>query len=134
MTNVTIKSCPCCKAHFTLDQLASDPDIRLIGMAFGEDSIEWAYYFFQHEIDGCRSSFAVKVEEFLSLINEPIPNESLALRDCCEEHCVNLSDLAACNNACRFAPFRRHLLKMLATKAERATAKAICHSEVTSSL
>ena len=134
MTDETIKNCPCCKAHFTLAQLASDPDIRLIGMAFGEDSIEWAYYFFQHEVPGCRSSFAVKVEEFLSLIDEPIPNESLALRDCCQEHCVSIADLSTCKNPCYFAPFRRQLLKMLAAKAERAAAPSLCHNTVTTLL
>jgi hypothetical protein len=131
MANETIKYCPCCKAAFTLEELATDPDISLIGMAFGDDSIEWAYYFFQHEVEGCRSSFAVKVEDFLSQITEPIPAERMALRDCCEEHCVSVKDLGECKNECYFAPFRRQLLKMLAAKAERAAGN-VCHNDVTS--
>ncbi len=120
-----VKICPCCQIPFTLEELANNPEIRLIGMSFGEDSIEWAYYFFQHEASNCGSSFVVKIESFLSLINEPVPTEKMALRDCCEEHCVNINDLSSCKNECYFAPFRRLLLEMIAAKSAIAVKNSI---------
>lgn len=124
MKSATVKQCPYCKAPFTLDALANNPDIKLIGMSFAEDSIEWAYYFFQHEVPNCGSSFLVRVDEFRSLVHEGIPTERMTFRDCCEEHCVSISDLGNCRNECYFAPFRRLLIRMMEAKDRARTAKS----------
>lgn len=120
----SIKQCPYCKMSLTLEQLAQDPDINIIGMSFAEDSLEWVYYFFQHEVPNCGSSFLVRVDEFTSLIQEPIPTEKMTLRDCCEEHCVSVNDLSTCKAECYFAPFRRLLIKMIADKERIRAARS----------
>lgn len=116
-----VKVCPCCSANFTAIELAQDPAIQVIGMSFIEDSIEEAYYFFQHETTECGSSFMVSVDAFESLIPEPIPCAKLALRACCEEHCVSVKDLAECKNECHFAPYRRFMLQMMKQKGASPT-------------
>ncbi len=110
------KQCPYCKAQLTLDQLVNDPQLRLIGMSFVEDSIEWVFYFYQHDVSNCGTSFVVQAEEFAAYIDEPIPTTKLAQRECCEQHCVNLEDLSNCRQPCHFAPFRRFMHKMIAVK------------------
>ena len=124
MKRTVVKQCPSCKASFTLDQLAHDPELKLIGMSFAEDSIECAYYFFQHEVPNCGSSFLVRVDEFRALVHEGIPNERMTFRDCCEEHCVSIKDLSDCRNECYFAPFRRLLIRMMQAKDRARTAKS----------
>lgn len=114
--NQVVHTCPYCKEEFDLKALIHDPSVDLIGMSFVEDDPEWVYYFFQHEKPNCGSSFVVKVDEFHSEINEPIPTEKLTGRDCCEQHCVSIEDLNACQQECHFAPYRRFLQKMLEWK------------------
>ncbi len=116
MSRYFSKQCPYCKAEFSLDHLVNEPQSRLIGMSFVEDSIEWVFYFFQHDHPNCGTSFVVRVDEFAPYIDEPIPTGKLALRECCEQHCVNLEDLSNCRQPCHFAPFRRFMHKMIAAK------------------
>ncbi len=123
MSEEKIKSCPYCKASLTIDDLISNPDLRLIGMSFADDSIEWAYYFYQHEVPNCGTSFVVRVDKFTAYITEQIPTEKLALRECCKEHCVSINDLSECENECYFAPFRRLLIRMMAAKSQTATTR-----------
>lgn len=115
------KECPYCKTWINLDQLVNDPQIRLIGMTFADDSIECVYYFFQHDLADCGTSFVVKAEFFVDYIGEPLPTHKLTNRDCCEQHCVNLSDLAACHQECYFDPFRRFMHQMIAAKGGKAS-------------
>jgi len=110
------KECPYCKGWINLDQLVNDPQVRLIGMTFADDSIERVYYFFQHDRADCGTSFVVRAEFFVDYIAEPLPTEKLTNRDCCEQHCINLHDLAACRQECYFAPFRRFMHRMIAAK------------------
>lgn len=116
MSQYFSKQCPYCKATLTLDQLVNDPQSRLIGMSFVEDSIEWVFYFYQHDVGNCGTSFVVRAEEFAPYIEEAIPSAKLALRECCEQHCVNIEDLSHCQQPCHFAPFRRFMHKMIAAK------------------
>ncbi len=92
-------------------------------MSFADNSVEWSYYFFQHEVPNCGSSFLVRVDEFRPLIHEGIPTEKMTFRGCCEEHCVSLNDLSDCKNECYFAPFRRLLIRMIAAKERARTAQ-----------
>ena len=120
MADEIVKKCNCCQECLTARQLVDDPAIRPIGTAFYEDEGTGIhYYFFQHEIPDCGTSFVVDVEHFKQFIVEPIPEEVLRLGPGCEGHCVNINDLSNCGQECHFAPFRRFLLKMLAEKEPR---------------
>jgi hypothetical protein len=117
VTDEIVKKCNCCQAHLTAKQLVDDIAVKPIGTAFYEDGdMGTHYYFFQHETPDCGTSFVVDVEHFKQFITEPIPDNVLRLGPSCEGHCVNIDDLSDCGQECHFAPFRRFLLKMLATK------------------
>lgn len=119
-----VKSCTNCGESFTLEQLATDPLLVPIGMAFEEGEEEIAYYYFQHEIPECGTSFLVPVNVFRPLITERIPANLLVGCEHCEEHCANINDLQACGQPCSNAPFRRFLLKMIEVKKRRAEQRA----------
>jgi hypothetical protein len=117
MTDEIVKKCNCCQTCLTAKQLVDDLAVKPIGTAFLEDDgLGTHYYFFQHETPDCGTSFVVDVEHFKQFISEPIPEKVLRLGPGCEGHCVNIQDLSDCQQECHFAPFRRFLLKMLATK------------------
>lgn len=116
MSEENVKICNLCKATMSMQEIVHNPDIRPIGMAFADDTVKGAYYFFQHEIPTCGTSFVLRVENLKAYIVEPTPSEVLAGTECCEHHCVNLEDLGECKQSCHNAPFRRFLLKMLSLK------------------
>lgn len=125
MSEEKFKKCGCCQAVLSMKEIVNDPNIRPIGMAFADDTTEGAYYFFQHEIPGCGTSFVLLVENLKSFIDETIPEQKLTLGPCCEQHCVDLKDLGECKQECHFAPFRRFLLKMIAIKREAAVQASV---------
>lgn len=115
-----IKQCKGCGRHLSAYELINDPDIRPIGMSFLANNYARAFFFFQHEVSECGSSFLVDVELLDQYIYEYFPEESLILTKNCDGHCVNINDLNNCQNACHNAPYRRFLLKMIAFKKEAA--------------
>jgi len=72
------------------------------------------YYYFNHVCAHCGTTFLVPVMDFLPFITEPVPDLALAGTELCERHCLDVRDLGACEQDCRYAPFRRHLLSMRA--------------------
>ncbi len=124
MSDEYIKTCGMCGQELSADDFLSDPDLVPIGMMFIEDDITMAYYMFQHEAASCRSSLVVPVDAFQPFLEEPPPEEILALTDCCERHCVKLSDLSACGQSCFFAPFRRFLLHLIDSKSREGNGSA----------
>jgi hypothetical protein len=117
MSDEVIKTCTCCQKKMTASEIVDDTAVRPIGMAFYEDKdANTHFYFFQHEIPECGTSFVVDVEHFKQFVSEPIPEAVLRGKPGCEGHCVNIQDLNDCRQECHFAPFRRFLLKMLVDK------------------
>lgn len=110
--NDRLKQCPCCGQWLTLDDFLSDVEIEPIGMSIDTEVPELNYYYFNHECAGCGTTFLVDVMVFRQCIEEPIPAEILTGSPECEGHCTRIEDLAVCANECRFAPFRRFLLKL----------------------
>ncbi len=117
----TVKSnthcCPCCKEEFDLEKLIHSPEIELIGMSFIGEEADSAYYFFQHDKPDCGSSFVVSVDKFHSKIEEYVPDHNLSGCDCCDRHCLTITDVRTCKQECHFAPYRRFLEKMIEWKS-----------------
>ena len=117
MAEEIVKKCTLCQALMTAREIVDDPAIKPIGTAFlADETSDTHYYFFQHEIPGCGTSFVVDVEHFKQFITEPIPEKKMTLGPGCEGHCANINDLTECRQECHFAPFRRFLLKMIEQK------------------
>jgi hypothetical protein len=114
-----VTSCPTCGVAFTLDQLMESADVEPVGMQFVDPDHQYNMFFFNHACAGCGTTFTVPVEEFLSCITEPVPDLARTGMEDCGRHCLRVTDLAACAAPCRYAPFRRLLLRMLAAQAGR---------------
>ena len=97
MENNHIKKCGNCGQLLTANDFWADRKLVPIGMMYIEDDTTMAFYMFQHEADGCHSSLVVPVIAFQYFLKEPLPEKILALSECCERHCVKLSDLTACS-------------------------------------
>ena len=110
------KQCPSCKKWLSSDEVLQDPEIKPLGMAYLEDEAGTAYYYFQHRVEGCGSSFLIDIKDFEPFIEENIPQVSLMASDYCGGHCVDLYDLKVCKNECYYAPFRRFILKLIEIK------------------
>lgn len=108
----THKTCPGCGTAFTLRQVLESPDIEPIGMQLEDSDHAWNFYYFNHRCPTCGSTFLIPVLDFLPLISEPVPDLALNGTESCERHCTRIDDLAECSAPCRYAPFRRFLLKM----------------------
>ena len=122
MANKIIKICNMCHQQFILEELVSNPELELIGMSFNEN-VRTAYYFFQHNVPHCGTSFIVDANEFKDLIPEKIPEDNLSLTDNCRQHCTNLEDLETCDRECYQAPFRRFLVHLIEQKSKVKAAR-----------
>ena len=116
MNSENYKKCKACDTWLSLDEIVNDPKIQPIGMAYLDNEEMEAFYFFYHDVEPCRSSFVIKVEEFQSYIDEEIPETTLLSNDLCDGYCVEIEELRDCEKICHYAPYRRFLLKMLALK------------------
>lgn len=121
--NKPLKRCPGCGDEFGLSDFIDNPSLQAIGMQFEDTDFENNLYYFNHECPHCGSTMVVSVLAFLPLIDEPIPEDILAGRERCEGHCMRIDDLAACQSACKYAPFRRFLLKLRARVVAQAPEK-----------
>jgi len=116
MMQKPIKKCAYCKAELTIEDIIKSPQIKPIGMAFNDINTRAAFYFFQHDVPECGTSFLINVEEFAEYVNSPPDLEKLSMSDCCEEHCVSIDDFNSCQQACHYAAYRAFLLKMIEDK------------------
>jgi hypothetical protein len=112
-----IKKCNLCQIWFSANDIVYSPDIRPLGVAFMDDSVDKAYYFFQHMAPGCGTSFVIEADALAEFITEIIPPTQLTFSADCEGHCVRLDDLSECHQECALAPYRRFLLHMITLKS-----------------
>ncbi len=113
----THKRCPGCGTAFTMDQILESAEIEPIGMQLEDNDHAWNFYYFNHRCPSCGSTFVIPVLDFLPWITEPVPQATLTGTESCERHCMRLDDLGDCQARCRYAPFRRLLLRMRSRKA-----------------
>jgi hypothetical protein len=90
-------------------------------MQFEDPDHKYNFYYFNHLCPNCGSTILIPVMEFLPYVNEPVPDLVRTGMEDCERHCLKIDDLAECSAPCRYAPFRRLLLRI---RDEHATLKA----------
>ncbi|RKX20858.1 MAG: hypothetical protein DRP35_05370 [Candidatus Zixiibacteriota bacterium] len=118
--NKNFKQCPNCKKWFSVDDFINNNEIQPIGMKLDNNTFALNLYFFNHYNDECKTTFAMRVDDFEEYIDEKIPHKILAKTDECLNHCANLEDLMPCNNECVFAPYRRYLMKLIDNRIKEA--------------
>ena len=123
MQHKYVKKCPLCGMRFTVQDLISKPEITPLGMQIDEDEENASFYYFNHDVPECGTSFTVAVMEFASVIDELIPPDDLFGTDSCGEHCVRLDDLRVCQHDCKWAPFRRFIVKLADSRRKDACTK-----------
>jgi hypothetical protein len=111
-------TCPKCGERFELATIAENPDIDPIGMQLEDGEDAYHFFYFNHLARHCGTTFVVPAEAFLPYIAEPVPDLSLAGSPDCERRCLNVKDLQSCQQPCRYAVFRRHLIAMRRRHAE----------------
>ena len=116
------KQCPLCRKWLSSDEVIKNPEIKPLGMAYLEDENNTAFYYFQHSVPGCGSTFLIDIKDFGPFMEEDIPQVSLMASKHCEGHCVDLYDLSTCRNECYYAPFRRFILNLISSKKKTAGA------------
>ena len=90
MSDPIVKTCNCCQQSLTARQIVENQEVLPIGIAYLEDKNgNTHFYFFQHELPHCGTSFVVEVEHFKQFITEPIPLQILRGQEGCDGHCVN---------------------------------------------
>lgn len=107
------KRCPSCGEEFSIRDLISSREIMPLGMSSQENKPELNVFYFQHDVPQCGSTFIVPVEEFVELIEEPVPLNNFYRTHACENHCDSALALAHCDQRCVYAPYRRLLLSLL---------------------
>lgn len=117
MPEKKIKRCALCDIWFTASEIITNPDIKPLGMTIMDDNIDKVYYFFQHTVPDCGTSFMVEVTELAEFITEPIPPNQITFSKSCEGRCARIDDLLECHQECRLAPFRRFLSHMITLKS-----------------
>ena len=112
-----VKHCPCCRAPFTAAMLVEDPTAVPLGMTIDRDAPDGGHYWFNHAVEGCGSTFVVELEALTEFLDEPVPATILTGTEPCGHHCLDLDDTEPCPQPCRFAPFRRLLVRMLQSRS-----------------
>lgn len=72
------KACTTCEAVWqSMESFLSDPEVALAGYQVHFDDLEGGLFFFNHQHEGCFTTLAIPVKEFISLSKRPL----LAKRD-----------------------------------------------------
>ncbi len=116
--------CPCCETWFSQDEVLTSPEIQPIGMMLEDTDPRWNFFVFNHAVAGCGSTFAMSVDLFRACITDPVPEVICTGTTDCERHCTMLGDLEICRVNCHWAPYRRLLQQMLATRRANAPSPA----------
>jgi len=106
--------CPGCQLWFTAREIIDGSFVEPIGMTLEEGNAEWNLFYFNHKVPDCGTTFVIRADSFDPFIEEPIPPRTMAFGPDCEGHCTSIEDRRLCQYECRWAPYRRFLIQLLA--------------------
>lgn len=107
-----MKTCTGCGYEFGLERIAREAQLEPVGMQFDDPDHKYNFYYFNHTCSNCGSTILIPVMEFLPYVNEPVPDLVRTGMEDCGRHCLRIDDLDECSAPCRYAPFRRLLLRI----------------------
>jgi len=110
------KKCPLCATWFSRHDIMHSPVVRPIGMLLEKADPELNFYYFNHEIDGCGTTFVIAVEDMSPLTSLLPDSDSLTGSDACKGHCLRHTTAGDCRDACYYAPYRRLLRQLIANR------------------
>ena len=106
------KQCPKCGLWLSDKMLLGGIDIEPIGMCLDEDDMDFNFYYFNHDIPDCGTTFVVRVEELRHHLSGILPAIKMTGGQLCEGRCLNIEDHEICSQGCYYAPYRV-LLRLL---------------------
>lgn len=112
----TVKNCPGCGCSLSLEKVISSPEIQIIGMNVDDNEPALNFYYFVHTANGCGTTFGIPVDAFQCLLPESPPARSKLGQPDCEHRCLRIEDRSECRETCRWAPYRRFMLRLSAGK------------------
>ena len=91
------------------EDFLSDPGLQLVGYQVNFKDLEAGLILFQHDVEGCGTSLALWVEQFIGLYNGPVFAERMTGTEVCPTYCLYEHKLGACKAACECAWVREVL-------------------------
>jgi len=107
------EQCNLCHTEWrTLDDLLSDPEVRLNGYQPCFQLPDAGLFLFTHDLDHCHATVALPVIDFQHLYTGSRHTRLMVGDAGCLLHCLNQHDLSPCTNPCAMA-WVRHILCVL---------------------
>ena len=101
------KVCPTCGHIWQSrnDFIMSD-DVNIVGYQSNISDIEKGMFLFNHNVENCGSTIALRVRDFMDLYTGPTFLQPKVGTGECEKRCLEYSDIERCNANCRHAYIR----------------------------
>ena len=107
------KKCPMCGMSWkNRERFLQDESLRINGYQANFESLESGLLYFTHHVEGCHSTMACQVREFIDLNTGVRYCERKTLTEECPQHCLYESELGRCEVSCECA-FVRDLIDIL---------------------
>jgi len=107
------KECPMCGGSWkNREGFLQDGSLQINGYQADFESLESGLLFFTHHVEGCHSTMALQVREFIDLNPGVRHCERKTLTKECPQYCFYESELGRCEVACECA-FVRDLIDIL---------------------
>jgi len=127
MARVPFKICPCCQEVWqTRDDFLEDMHLQLNGYKADFAKLEYGLFFFTHQKEGCYSTMALEVADFLDLHRGTVCEHNRDYDENCPRSCRQKRKLEARQDVCECAFAREvcDLVKLRRNKKHLANSQA----------
>lgn len=110
---LVFKKCNVCLTKWgSRDSFLTDPEIKVIGYQANFKDLHRSLFYFNHKKEGCGTSLAITIDEFLDMYKGDIHPSLLRGLKPCPRHCENVNDLSPCSQECSCA-YVRDVLQLI---------------------
>lgn len=107
------KTCPMCSMTWgTRNDFLNDRTLELNGYQADFEALEYGLFLFTHHVDGCFTTMAVQVKEFLSLYEGQRFEQRKTGTEECPGYCLQIHRLERCGAGCECA-FVREIIQII---------------------
>ncbi len=118
------KSCTACGQEWLLkEDMLYDSNVKLLGYQMHFSDISLGTLYFYHTGLKCKTTFAIKVSEFMDMYNGPEYSENMLADNDCPMYCLRRSELRSCGLPCS-AAFIREIMMAINNIHSEVTASA----------
>lgn len=107
------KTCPMCSMTWgTRNDFLHDRALHLNGYQADFEDLESGLFLFTHNIDGCFTTMAIRVREFLNMYSGKKFDQRKTGGEECPGYCLHIDQLDRCNAQCECA-FVREIIQII---------------------